>query len=71
MSRLDGKTGPFLSVGELAERLGVSRSTAYNLVRDRAVPTIRLRGKIQVPASALDRWLEDREREALEAVRAP
>jgi excisionase family DNA binding protein len=60
---------PFLSFTDLAARLGVSRSTAYSLVRDRVVPVIELHGRLRVPASALARWLDDREREALEAVR--
>jgi excisionase family DNA binding protein len=60
---------PFLSVAELARRLCVSRTTAYQLIRDRAVPSIRLGGSIRVPTSALEHWLAEREQEALGAVR--
>jgi excisionase family DNA binding protein len=60
---------PFLSVADLATRLGVSRRTAYNLVNDRAVPVVEIRGLKKVPVAALDRWLADREAEALAAVR--
>lgn len=49
-------------------RLGVSRPTAYRLVRDRAIPAIRLRGAIRVPIAALESWLEGQERSALAAV---
>ena len=59
----------FLSVSGLAARLGVSVRTAYNLVNDRAVPTITLRGRTRIPARALERWIVDREQEALDGVR--
>jgi excisionase family DNA binding protein len=60
---------PFVSVAELAERLGVSTRTAYNLVNDGAVPVIRIRGVCRIPATAFETWLADRDREALAAVR--
>jgi excisionase family DNA binding protein len=60
---------PFLSVAELGLRLGVSTRTAYHLVAERAVPVVEIRGVKKVPAAALDRWLADREQEALDAVR--
>lgn len=59
----------FLSVAELGARLRVSRTTAYLLVRTREVPSIRLGGTIRIPVSAFDRWLADREQEALASVR--
>jgi excisionase family DNA binding protein len=58
----------FLSALELADRLGVSRRTAHNLIHDRTVPVVRLRGRDRVPAGALERWITDRENEALAAV---
>jgi excisionase family DNA binding protein len=60
----------FISVSELAARLRVSRTTAYQLVRSNQVPAIRLGGSIRIPTSALDRWLAEREEEALRAVRS-
>jgi excisionase family DNA binding protein len=60
---------PFISVAELGTRLGVSTRTAYNLVRDGEVPAIELHGITRIPVSALDRWLADREEEALRNVR--
>jgi excisionase family DNA binding protein len=59
----------FLSVTEAAAVLGVSRRTAYSLVRARQVPSIRLGGCIKVPAAALDQWLAERQHEALAVVR--
>ncbi len=61
---------PFLSVAELGVRLGVSTRTAYNLVNAHEVPVIEMRGVKRIPAAALERWLVDREEEALRAVRS-
>ena len=61
----------FISVPEMGKRIGVSTRTAYALVADAEVPVIRLRGVLRVPSAALDRWLADREAEALAAVGSP
>lgn len=45
----------FLSVEAAARKLGVSRSTVYNAVRDGELPSIRLRKRILVPRAPLDR----------------
>jgi excisionase family DNA binding protein len=42
-----------LTVDEAAALIGVSRSTAYDLVATDDLPTVRLRRRILVPASAL------------------
>lgn len=42
-----------LTVDEAAALIGVSRSTAYDLVATEELPTVRLRRRILVPASAL------------------
>jgi excisionase family DNA binding protein len=60
---------PFISIAEFAAWLGVSQRTAYNMVRRGEVPTVTLSGSLKVPTGALDRWLADREAEALQAVR--
>jgi excisionase family DNA binding protein len=51
------------NVGEVAERLAISRSLAYKLAReDRLpVPVIRLGRRIVVPRRALDRLLRSDE----------
>jgi len=59
----------FLSIAEASEKIGVSTSTGYNLADAGELPIVRVLGVRRVPAAALDRWLEDRERQALEAVR--
>jgi len=61
---------PFLSVAELGARLGVSTRTAYNLVNAGEVPVVEIHGVKRIPLTALDRWLLDREQEALNAVRS-
>lgn len=60
----------FLSVAEAAARIGVSTSTGYNLVATGELPIVEILGVRRVPAAALDRWLADREQEALAAVRS-
>lgn len=42
-----------LTVDAAAALIGVSRSTAYDLVATAEIPTVRLRRRILVPASAL------------------
>ena len=61
---------PFLSVAELGASLGISTRSAYNLVAAGEVPVVKIRGLNRVPAGALERWLADREEEALRAVRS-
>jgi excisionase family DNA binding protein len=49
---------PFLRVGEIAALLGVSRSRAYELVREHQIPSVTLGGRILVPAASWERWLD-------------
>jgi excisionase family DNA binding protein len=51
--------GRFLRVPEVAERLGVNRSTVYRLVQDRSLPAIQLRknGTVRIDEAELDAWL--------------
>lgn len=49
--------------------LHLSRTRAYQLVRDGEVPVTRFGGVIRVPRGALERWLAEREQEALDSVR--
>jgi excisionase family DNA binding protein len=44
-----------LTVAQVAELIGVSRRQAYKLVKDGAIPSVRLGGSIRVPT---DRFLE-------------
>lgn len=59
-SILPGKTKLTITVEELAQQLNVSRTTAYNLVRNKDFyPAIRVGHRIIVSVQALIRWLEE------------
>jgi excisionase family DNA binding protein len=59
----------FLSIAEAAQRIGVSTSTGYNLVAAGELPVVEIHRVRRIPASALERWLVDREQQALAAVK--
>ena len=50
----------YFSVRELATYLGVSRRTAYTLVVEGAVPSVRVGGQHRIPRVELERQLERR-----------
>ncbi len=41
----------------LAERLGVTKHRAYDLVRSGVVPAVRLGRQVRVEESTLERWI--------------
>lgn len=47
-----------VSVPEAAERLGISRGSAYKAVKSGELPVIRIGDRILVPSAALDRMLQ-------------
>lgn len=50
-----------LSVEEMAEMLGISRSVAYQLVREDGFPVIRVsERRLIIPIKSLEKWLEER-----------
>jgi excisionase family DNA binding protein len=58
-----------LRVDEVAQMIGVSKATAYDLISRKEIPSIRLagrggRGLLRVPADALQRLIADRTAEA-------
>lgn len=53
----DPATQPTITVDELGELMGVSRSTAYESVRNGEIPSIRLGRRILVPTAAVRRLL--------------
>lgn len=53
-----------MTVTEAAEVLGVSRSTAYELVRSGDLPALRLGRRIVVPEHAIDDLLDSARRSA-------
>ncbi len=48
-----------LTVDQVAERLGIGRSLAWRLVREGALPSIRLGRLVRVPQQALERWIAE------------
>jgi excisionase family DNA binding protein len=50
----------FLTVEQVAKRLYVGRSTAYNMVNSGEIPCVRFGRLIRVPASALDQYLSNK-----------
>ena len=46
------------TVLEMAKVLGIGRSAAYDAVRRKEIPAIRIGRRLLVPAAALDRLLE-------------
>lgn len=46
------------SVDEIAECLGISRPSAYELVHSAGFPVISVGRRLLIPVAAFDRWLE-------------
>ena len=47
-----------LSINEAAEALGISRAHAYELVRRRELPGLRLARRVVIPRKALNEFVE-------------
>lgn len=47
-----------LTVDETAKLLRINRTTAYEMVRQKLIPSIKLGRRIIVPRDALLKWLE-------------
>lgn len=47
-----------LNVKELQDALGIGRDTAYDLMRSKAFPSIRIGGRYVVEKEALQSWLK-------------
>jgi excisionase family DNA binding protein len=48
-----------LKIKEVAEILGVSKSTVYNMVHRGELPAVGIRGGMRVSAAALRKWMDD------------
>ena len=48
-----------LSVPEVGEVLGISRAGAYDLVRSKGFPKVKIGNRIVVPKEKFIRWIED------------
>lgn len=50
-----------VSVEEMATMIGVSRSVAYQLAKERGFPAIRVgERRLIIPVKSLERWLDER-----------
>jgi excisionase family DNA binding protein len=58
-------TKKFVPVREVADLLGIPRTSAYRLVRDGVVPSVTIAGAIRVPAAALEEFASRLEAEAM------
>ena len=47
------RQGPFLSVADVAEQLGVSEVTLYRAINAGEFPAVRIRGRLIVPAKVV------------------
>ena len=61
---MDGEHALTLSVVEVAERLGISRAFAYELVARGDLPSLRLGRRVVVPRKAPEQLIEDVARDA-------
>ncbi|MGG1661742.1 helix-turn-helix domain-containing protein [Brevibacillus sp. NRS-1366] len=46
-----------LSVNEVAELIDVSTACVYNMVRDKQIPHVRIRGRILFHRDIIEKWL--------------
>ena len=47
-----------LTVKQVAEILGIGRNTAYRLIKERKIVSLRVGRNIKVPMSAIEKFLE-------------
>ncbi len=52
-----------LKVEEVASILGISRGGAFNLVKSRGFPSIRIGRRIVIPKEAFFNWMEEKTKE--------
>jgi excisionase family DNA binding protein len=43
---------------EVAEKLGLARSRIYVMLKSGEIPSLRVGGKLRIPADALHRWVK-------------
>lgn len=64
------ETPSFINVSKMAEMIGVSKSTAFNLVKDPGFPAIRIGEKrIIIPYEKFLEWIEDQSNKPVELYR--
>jgi excisionase family DNA binding protein len=53
-----------LTIPQVAKSLGISRSMVYSLIGKRkGLPVVRLGRSVRVPATSLQKWIEELEHE--------
>src|SRR5690242_2256316 len=63
---------PFLTMAEIATRLGLSRAHTYRLAHEGVFPCVRLgRRRLRIPRAAFETWLEEQNARALANVATP
>jgi excisionase family DNA binding protein len=58
MDQLSSPPSLLLRVDEAATRLGLARSTVYQLVADGTLPVVRIGRAVRVPVADLDAWVK-------------
>lgn len=53
-----------LSVQELSSQMGISLPKAYELVKSKGFPTIRIGKRILVPVEGFHKWLKEKSKES-------
>jgi len=48
-----------LSVQELSVVLGVSRTSAYELTKEKGFPSVKVRGRIVIPKEQFIKWIAE------------
>lgn len=53
------------TVDEIGKILGISRATAFNLVKSKGFPAFRIGKRIIIPISAFSRWLDEQAKQQI------
>lgn len=56
--QVSGSTPQFYSVGQVARMLGMSAMTVYRAINAGDFPAVRIRGRLIVPARAVDEMID-------------
>ncbi len=48
-----------MNVSELAQKMGISKPKAYELVKREGFPSVQVGRRIIIPVSAFERWLSN------------
>ena len=58
---------PFISVREFTERHGLSRNLIYEQLRKGVLPSVKIGGRILIPADALQQLMEKQHQQEIPA----